>query len=41
MSDGAKKKELLKLLAELEKAESKLPKKERYSFKGVRKELGL
>ena len=41
VSDGAKKKELLKLLAELEKAESKLPKKERYSFKGVRKELGL
>ena len=39
--DGAKKKELLKLLAELEKAEAKLPKKERFSFKGVRKELGL
>ena len=41
VADGAKKKELLKLLAELEKAESKLPKKERYSFKGIRKELGL
>ena len=38
---GAMRKELLKLLDELEKAESKLPKKERYSFKGVRKELGL
>lgn len=34
-------KELLKLLEELEKTESRLPKKERYSFKGVRKELGL
>jgi hypothetical protein len=41
VSDVAKKKELLKLLDELEKAESKLPKKERYSFRGVRKELGF
>ena len=41
VADAVKKKELLKLLAELEKAEAKLPKKERYSFKGVRKELGL
>jgi hypothetical protein len=34
-------KELLKLLSELEKAEARLPKKQRYSFKGIRKELGL
>lgn len=41
VKDPRHKSELLKLLDELEKAELKLPKKERYSFKKVRKELGL
>jgi SEC-C motif-containing protein len=40
-NDPRLKKELLKLLTELEKAEARLPKKDRYSFKGIRKQLGL
>ena len=39
--DPRLRKELLKLIKELEKAESRLPKKDRYSFKSIRKELGL
>ena len=40
-ADPRLKKELLKLVKELEKAEARLPKKDRYSFKGIRKQLEL
>lgn len=39
--DRALKPKLLGLITELEKRESKLPKKERYSFKAIRRDLGL
>lgn len=41
VSDPSSKLKLVQLLEELERREKELPKKERYNFKTVRKELGL
>lgn len=41
MASVGSRKEVEKLLAELESKEKKLPRKERFDFKGVRKTLGL